>query len=112
MNALLGCLMLVAALIVPASGDNAAQVDYCASPYLWLYKASGGAIGTQWYGPVARAFNHFADTGDDYALHCVVRWMGLERVWPEYRAYCGRYIASPGFAYMEEPIGVVKSSKR
>lgn len=103
---LVGSLFGVAPL--PAQADNNVvpiwlAIDPCVSPYLWLYKASEWGLDPQWYTPVARAFNHFAETGDDYALSCVVRWMGLESFWPEYRAYCVGYINSPAFEYMAEP---------
>lgn len=107
MMILVGLLFGVVAL--PTRADDgvaplAREIDLCASPYLWLYKASEGRIGEWWYGPVAQAFNHFAETGDDYALSCVVRWMGLEAFWPAYRAYCVQYIASPAFEFMAEPV--------
>lgn len=112
MSKILATMILVGLLLsvaMPVAADNsvapsAREIDLCASPYLWLYKASEGRIGEWWYGPVATAFNHFAESGDDYALSCVVRWMGLETFWPAYRAYCVRYIASPTFEYMPEPV--------
>lgn len=112
MSKILATMILVGLLLsvaMPVAADNsvapsAREIDLCASPYLWLYKASEGRIGEWWYGPVATAFNHFAESGDDYALSCVVRWMGLEAFWPAYRAYCVQYIASPAFEYMAEPV--------
>jgi uncharacterized low-complexity protein len=112
MSKILVAMVLVGLLLgaaLPVMADNSAapaarEIDLCASPYLWLYKASEGRIGEWWYGPVARAFNHFAETGDDFALSCVVRWMGLEAFWPEYRIYCVRYIKSSTFEYMAEPV--------